>query len=230
VQAILLAGGLGTRLRSVVADRPKVMAEVAGKPFLEQLLLRLAAQGVERAVLAVGYLREQIVSHFGASFAGMEIVYSIEETPLGTGGAIRQALGDAGGAPSFVLNADTWLDFDMRAMLHAHRADRARLSMAVRQVAEVGRFGALDVRDGHVLGFFEKGRQGPGVINAGVYLLPTDAFQGLDLPARFSIESDYLMPQVARLRPLAFEVSGDFIDIGLPEDYRRAQRLFAERA
>ncbi len=230
MQAILLAGGLGTRLRSVVADRPKVMAEVAGKPFLEHLLLRLSAQGVERAVLAVGYLREQIMSHFGGRFAGMEIVYSVEETPLGTGGAIRQALAQAGDAPSFVLNADTWLEFDMRAMLDAQRAGQAPLAMAVRRVDEVGRFGSLDVHDGHVVGFFEKGRQGPGQINAGVYLLQADAFRGLDLPARFSFEADYLMPHVARLRPLAFPVSGDFIDIGLPEDYRRAQQLFADRA
>ena len=230
MQAVLLAGGLGTRLRSVVADRPKVMADVAGKPFLEQLLGRLAQQGVQRVVLAVGYLHEQITAHFGDSFSGMALHYSVEDSPLGTGGAVQQALQHAAAAPCFVLNADTWLDLDMQAMLRAHQAAQAAVSMAVRHVDDVGRFGALNVQGGHVLGFIEKGRQGPGHINAGVYLLPPDAFQGLGLPPRFSIETDYLMPQVGRLRPLAFEVTGDFIDIGLPEDYARAQQLFAARA
>lgn len=230
MQAVLLAGGLGTRLRSVVADRPKVMAEVAGRPFLEHLLSRLASQGVTRVVLAVGYLRECIVDHFGDAWGGLAIAYSVEHEPLGTGGAVKQSLGLAGPGPCFVLNADTWLDFDMRAMLAAHRQAASRLTMAVRPLDEVGRFGALEIEGGRVVGFHEKGRSGPGAINAGVYLMDATAFDGLGLPERFSIETDFLVPQVSRLRPLAFEVHGDFIDIGVPEDYERAQRLFARHA
>ena len=218
------------RLRSVVADRPKVMAEVAGRPFLEHLLDRLAAQGVRHVTLAVGYRHEDIVSHFGAAYQGMHLRYSIEAEPLGTGGAVRQALQGSDPAPSFVLNADTWLDLDMPAMLAAHQAQSACVSMAVRHLDDVGRFGALDLAAGRVQGFFEKGRSGPGSISAGVYLLQAAVFDGLGLAERFSIETDFLMPHVARLQPLAFETEGDFIDIGVPDDYARACQLFASRA
>lgn len=227
MQAILLAGGLGTRLRTVVADRPKVMAEVAGRPFLEHLLLRLTRQGVRRVVLAVGYLHEQIIGHFGSSWNGLTLTYSVEEEPLGTGGAIRKALDQIDDGPCFVLNADTWLEFDMSAMEAAHVEAAACLTMAVRPLDDVGRFGALELAAGRVVGFHEKGRQGPGLINAGVYLVARNVFDGLDLPDRFSIETDFLMPQVDQLRPLAFIVEGDFVDIGVPDDYASAQRLFA---
>lgn len=225
MQAIVLAGGLGTRLRSVVADRPKVMAEVAGRPYLEHLLSRLSSQGTSHVVLAVGYLRECIVDHFGARWGGLTIAYSVEQEPLGTGGAIKQALRLAGAGPCFVLNGDTWLDFDMAAMLEVHRRADVGLTMAVRPLDDVGRFGALEIAVGRVVNFHEKGRQGPGVINAGVYLMEPSLLHGL--PERFSIETDFLVPQVSRLCPLAFEVHGDFIDIGVPEDYERAQRTFA---
>lgn len=229
MQAVLLAGGLGTRLRSVVADRPKVMADIAGRPFLEHLLDRLQEQGVARVTLAVGYRHEDIVDHFGDSYRGVALRYSIETEPMGTGGAIRLALALQAAGPSFVLNADTWLELDMPAMLAAHIAAQAPMSMAVRCLPDVGRFGALDIADGRVRGFFEKGRHGPGVINAGVYLVRQECLEGLGLPERFSFESDYLMPFVARLHPLAFATQGDFIDIGVPEDYERARRLFAGR-
>jgi D-glycero-alpha-D-manno-heptose 1-phosphate guanylyltransferase len=227
VQAIVLAGGMGTRLRSVVADRPKVMAEIAGRPFLEHLLGRLSGQGVNRVVLAVGYLREMICSHFGSNFSGLRIDYSVEDSPLGTGGAVRQALLVAERAPCFVLNGDTWLDIDLAGMLDAHQTNASCVSMAVRALEDVGRFGALEVRNGRVVDFVEKGRQGPGYINAGLYLMSPEVFDSYDLPVHFSNETDFLMPQVARLHPLAFECSGDFIDIGLPADYQRALAMFA---
>lgn len=229
MQAILLAGGLGTRLRSVVADCPKVMAEVAGRPFLEHLLLRMARQGVRRVVMAVGYRRECIIDYIGSRWQGLDLAYSVEEEPLGTGGAIKQALSMADRSPCFVFNADTWVDLDLAAMLGQHLATGERLSMAIRRLDDVSRFGALELRQGRVVGFLEKDRSGPGAINAGVYLLQGDIFDGLGLPQRFSIETDFLMPQVGTLRPLAFEVHGDFIDIGVPEDYRRAQELFSHR-
>lgn len=230
MQAVLLAGGLGTRLRSVVSDRPKVMAEVAGRPFLEHLLMRLAGQGVERVVLAVGYLRECIIDHFGHRWGGLDVAYSVEHEPLGTGGAIKQALRMVEPKPCFVLNADTWLDFDLRAMLQAHGQAESRLTIAVRPLDDVGRFGALEIEGGRVVGFHEKGRSGPGAINAGVYLMEPSLLEGLGLPERFSIETDFLVPQVSRVRPLAFEAHGDFIDIGVPEDYVRAQKVFARHA
>ncbi len=221
---------MGTRLRSVVSDRPKVMAEVAGRPFLEHLLERMADQGVQHVVLAVGYLRDMIRSHFGTRFGALRINYSVEEEPLGTGGAVRQALvATEQHSPCFVLNGDTWLEGNLKAMATAHHAAGSQVTMAVRAVEDVGRFGALELCEGRVVAFVEKGHQGPGCINAGLYLMQADVFGPFALPQRFSIETDFLMPQIARLQPLAFETGGDFIDIGLPADYERAQSMFSRR-
>ncbi|MGC3996245.1 MAG: nucleotidyltransferase family protein [Anaeromyxobacter sp.] len=228
LQAVVLAGGLGTRLRAAVGEVPKVLAPVAGRPFLEHVLADLDRQGFERVVLAVGWRRELVRGHFGDRFRGLSVAYSEEIEPLGTGGAVRQAVALAGPGPCFALNGDTWLDLDYPAMLAAHRAAGARVSMAVREVPDVGRFGALDLAGGRVTRFREKGGTGPGFINAGVYLLEAGVFEGLGLPAAFSIEKDLLQPQLAALAPLAWVASGRFIDIGVPDDYRAAQDLLAE--
>jgi D-glycero-alpha-D-manno-heptose 1-phosphate guanylyltransferase len=213
----------------VVSDVPKVLAEVAGRPFLAHLLDRLAAVGLRRVILAVGYKRELVMERFGDRWGGMHIGYSIEDEPLGTGGAMRQALALVGPGPCFVLNGDTWLDLDYAGMLDAHRQADTRLSLAVRSVDDVARFGALHIVGGRVTGFLEKGPSGPGTINAGVYLLAADLLLEAQVPERFSFESDFLANELGRLRPLAFPAQGEFIDIGVPDDYFRAQRLFAAR-
>jgi len=230
LRAIILAGGLGTRLRSEVGDTPKVMAPVAGRPFLEHLLGQLEAQGFGEVILAVGYRKEAIAAHFGASFDGISLRYSEEHTPLGTGGAIRQALLLAGPGPCFVLNGDTWLELNHADMLRAHLARGARLSIAVRLVPEVARFGALRIEGSRVTRFEEKGRAGPGFVNAGVYLLQDDLLSGALLPEAFSFEADFLAARLPSLAPLAYPTEGQFIDIGVPEDYRRAQALLARGA
>lgn len=225
-QAIILAGGLGTRLRSVVDDLPKVMAPVGGRPFLEHVLDRLIAQGLERAILAVSYRREAILDHFGVRYRGLDLSYSIEEEPLGTGGAIRQAMAQAGSAPCFILNGDTWLELDYGAMARSWSESGSPLAMAVRELPDVGRYGALEISNGRVTAFLEKGRIGPGTINAGVYLTTPDLFNRDQWPPRFSFEQDLLMAHLGELAPLAYATSGAFIDIGIPEDYFRAQALF----
>ena len=227
MQAIVLAGGLGTRLRSVVTDLPKPMAPVAGRPFLAWVLDRLIDAGCERAVLAVGYRHEAIRGYFGGRYRGMELCYSIEASPLGTGGAIRLAAEQITASPVFVLNGDTDLELDYRAMLAAQERAGAALSVAVCHVPDVGRYGALDVEGGIIRGFHEKGRTGPGVINAGVYLLSAKILEQIPAGEPFSFEQQLLVPQVREIRPLAFFTEGRFIDIGIPEDYERAQRLFA---
>ena len=227
LQAVILAGGLGTRLRSVVGETPKAMAQVAGRPFLEHLLADLEAQGVRRVVLAVGYRREVIRAHFGEAFRGVALAYSEEEEPLGTGGAVRRALRLAGPGPCVVLNGDTWLDLDYPAMARAHLDAAAALTIAVRAVPDVARCGALEVEGGRVRAFREKGPSGPGFVNAGVYVLSAALFDGLALPDAFSLERDVFAPHVRELAPLAFVASGRFIDIGVPEDFERAQRLLA---
>jgi D-glycero-alpha-D-manno-heptose 1-phosphate guanylyltransferase len=227
LQAIVLAGGLGTRLRSVVPDLPKPMAPVAGRPFLAWVLDRLVDAGCERAVLAVGYRHEPIRAYFGERYRGMALHYSVEDTPLGTGGAIRLAAEHISSHPVFVLNGDTYLELDYRAMLAVHEQAGAEMSVAVCRVDDVGRYGALELEGGVIHGFLEKGRAGPGVINAGTYLLSADVIARIPAGQSFSFEQQLLFPRVGEIRPTAFLTDGLFIDIGVPEDYARAQRLFA---
>lgn len=227
MQAIVLAGGLGTRLRGVVPDLPKPMAPVAGRPFLEWVLDRLVDAGFDAVVLAVGYRHEAIRTHFGKRYRGLALRYSVEEQPLGTGGAIRLAGALIEGESPFVLNGDTCLEVDYRAMAAAHDAAGASMTMAVHRVGDVARYGSLDVRDGRVVGFTEKGPGGVGLINAGTYLLSHRLFDLMPDDRAFSFEQDLLVPELRALRPLAFVAEGRFIDIGVPDDFARAQELFA---
>ncbi|HTS21097.1 MAG TPA: nucleotidyltransferase family protein [Casimicrobiaceae bacterium] len=228
MEAIVLVGGLGTRLRGVVSDVPKPMAPVRGRPFLSFVLDRLADAGFDRAVLASGYRHEAVRGHFGNAYRGMALDYSVEAEPLGTGGAIRLAW-SAGIAEPFVLNGDTYLELDFGAMVAAHATAGALFTMAICRVPDAGRYGALELEGDRVRGFAEKGRSGPGWINGGTYLLGRE-LRGL-LPAQgaFSLERDLLASRLGSIRPLAFRSAGPFIDIGTPEDYARAERLLAER-
>lgn len=221
-QAVVLAGGLGTRLRALVRDVPKPMAPVAERPFLEWLLLRLSRQGVERVVLSVGYLSHTIAEHFGVRFAGLDLGYEIEDRPLGTGGALRAALRRCADTPTLVLNGDTWLSLDLRELSRAGQL--AGRSMIVGcTVPDCMRYGRLRIADDLLEGFEEKGVPGPGVANTGHYLLRPNLFDGVVLPERFSFETDFLQPRVATLGLGAFRCNGVFVDIGVPEDFQRAQ-------
>ena len=225
MQAIVLAGGLGTRLRGMVPELPKPMAPVQGRPFLAFILDRLVDAGFKVAILAVGYRREVIRSHFGERYRGLILRYSIEADPLGTGGAIRLAWSVTSASNVFVVNGDTYLELDYRGMLETHVRGEALLSMAVCHVPDAGRYGALDLRNGRICGFREKGPSGPGWINAGVYLLARQLLAHFPAQTAFSFEQDLLVAKVGALQPLAFVTNGLFIDIGVPEDYTRAQKL-----
>ena len=230
MQAIVLAGGLGTRLRRVVPDLPKPMAPVAGRPFLAWVLDALVDAGFEAAVLAVGYRHEVIRQHFGEDYRGMALRYSVEDSPLGTGGAIRLAAGQVEHDPVFVLNGDTYLELDYAGMLDAHRRAAANLSVAVCRVPDVGRYGALEIENERIHGFLEKGGSGPGLINAGVYLVSSDILQQIPAGQPFSFEQQLLVPRVREIRPLAYQTKGRFIDIGIPEDFERAQQMFGGKS
>jgi D-glycero-alpha-D-manno-heptose 1-phosphate guanylyltransferase len=166
---------------------------------------------------------------FGESFRRISLRYSEEHEPLGTGGAVLRGLEVAEPGACFILNGDTWLEVDYGAMLRLHLSLGARLTMSVRAVPNVGRYGALELRDGVVTRFSEKGGSGPGFINAGTYLLDRTLFADHGLGAAFSLERDFLAPNVERLRPVAFLVNGEFIDIGVPEDFAAAQEMFRTR-
>jgi D-glycero-alpha-D-manno-heptose 1-phosphate guanylyltransferase len=226
MEAIVLAGGLGTRLRGVVDDVPKPMAAVQGRPFLAFVLDQLVDSGFHTAILAIGYRHEAIRSHFGDAHRGLALLYSVEDEPLGTGGALRLACAQLSTRDVFALNGDTYVELDFPAMLQAHLRAGAQLSLAVCQVPDVTRYGAVEVREGIVHGFREKGQSGPGWINGGVYVLGPTLRHRFPPRGAFSFEHDLLMPEVGSIRPLAFRSSGRFIDIGTPEDYARAQMLF----
>jgi D-glycero-alpha-D-manno-heptose 1-phosphate guanylyltransferase len=227
MQAIVLAGGKGTRLQSVVSDLPKPLAPVAGRPFLAHLLGFLERQGVTEAVLSVGYMHEKIVDAFGSRFGRIDLRYAVEDEPLGTGGGLRQALEQVVRYPVFALNGDTLLALDYRAMLAAHRAAEADMTMALRRLPDTGRYGRAVIEAGRVTGFEAGGVAGPGAINAGVYLFGRNLLDEPSLPSSFSFERDFMEPRMAALAPLAFETDAYFIDIGVPEDYVRAQRELA---
>lgn len=229
MDSVILAGGFGTRLRAVVADVPKPMAPVAGRPFLEILLTKLAAQGVTRAVLSLGHMADVVTRHFGKRFDGLDLVYEIESQPLGTGGALRAALKHCNEAVTLVVNGDTFLDLDVRALQQQWLAFGRPLIVGC-EIDDASRYGRLVLEGRRVVGFAEKGAGGPGVINTGYYLLPTDIFRRFDKADPFSFEADFLMPNIDRLGLEVFRSDGLFIDIGVPEDYHRAQTLFAGKA
>jgi D-glycero-alpha-D-manno-heptose 1-phosphate guanylyltransferase len=227
MQAIVLAGGLGTRLRGVVPDLPKPLAPVAGRPFLAIVLAQLRAQGFDSAVLSVGYRHELIRDAFGDQFDAMALRYAVEDRPLGTGGAIRLAARQCGEADVFVLNGDSYAEVDFADMMAAHRRAGAALTVCAVEVADTGRYGRILVDDGRIAGFAEKGVAGPGLINAGVYAMRRDLLQQPGLPEAFSFETDVLAARLDELRPRAWVARGRFVDIGVPEDYARAQSMFA---
>ena len=221
MEAIILAGGLGTRLKAVIADVPKPMAPIRGRPFLDLVLESLAKKGFIRIILSVGYLADQIVAHFGSNFKGLSIEYEIERTPLGTGGAIVKAMTNCRADHAFIFNGDTFLDLEVEAVETLWQKNKAPILVA-REVSDSSRYGGLDVSNGQVVGFFEKGKSGPGLINAGCYVFPTNLFKNSSLPASFSIENDFLASMVRMRQFNCFISRGRFIDIGTPTDYAQA--------
>jgi D-glycero-alpha-D-manno-heptose 1-phosphate guanylyltransferase len=215
---------MGARLRDVVPDLPKPMAPVGGRPFLEYILERLVAAGLNDIVLSVGYRSDIIRAHFGDSWRGAAIRYAEEAEPLGTGGAIAHAAEGYSDAELLVLNGDTLLDLDFRDLLAWRQREAAGpIAMVLQQVADVSRYGAVRCKDGVVCEFAEKGPHGPGLINAGLYLINPALFTRFGLRGRFSLETELLQPHLAELQPKAYVTDAYFIDIGVPEDFARAQ-------
>lgn len=222
MQAIVLAGGFGTRLRQVVADVPKPMAPVAGRPFLEILLSSLATKGFTRVILSVGFMAEKITAYFGGNYADMELVYAVEDKPLGTGGGVRLAMDHVSEDHVFVFNGDTFLDLES-VLIEQHWQTRQRPIIVGRDVPDTARYGRLLTSNGVASGFTEKGVVGPGLINAGCYVLRHGQLDEFQANVPFSLETDFLSPVVARGEFDVYVTSGKFIDIGVPEDYAFAQ-------
>lgn len=226
-EAIVLVGGRGTRLQSVISDVPKPLAPVAGRPFLAWLLDDLWRSGIRRAILATGYLADQIETYVGMEWKGMSVAYSFEEKPLGTGGAVAQAIRQIQGQAVHVVNGDTYLRFVPAALQAAAEISGTSMAVALAEVADVSRYGAVLTANGKIAGFTEKGGSGPGLVNAGCYFLSEKAISGLPRKPQFSLEQDFIGPQVSSGNVAAFVGTSDFIDIGVPDDYAKAQSKFA---
>jgi D-glycero-alpha-D-manno-heptose 1-phosphate guanylyltransferase len=227
-EAIILAGGLGTRLASVTGGAPKVLADVGGRPFLSYLLDDLVTSGAARVILAVGHRSEEVISQFGSSYRTLPLSYVVERQLLGTGGAILNAMSALSGIDALVLNGDTWVRVDQRAMMIAHRKWPSELTMAIAPVQDVARFGAVEFSGSQITTFLEKGKSGPGFINAGLYALSREVFGTREPGDAFSFERDILEPRLLSRQSIsAFQAEAGFIDIGIPEDYARAQYLIA---
>lgn len=224
MEAIILAGGFGTRLRKVVPDLPKPMAPVAGRPFLEILLDDLAQKGFKRVILSLGFMAKHIIEHFGTAYAGLDLIPVIEDQPLGTGGGVRLAMDQLLSDHVYIFNGDTFLNLEVSDVEAFWLAKRRPIIIA-RSVQDTDRYGRLLIDDSCVVRFMEKGMAGPGLINAGCYVLPRGALDSFPLGCSFSLEKDYLVPLASSRALEAFVTTGQFIDIGIPEDFYRAQTL-----
>lgn len=228
--AVVLAGGLGTRLRSVVADRPKVMAEIHGRPFLTYLFDQLVAAGLSHVVVCTGYLGTQVSSFFGASYGSLRISYSQESSPLGTAGALRLALPLLESNPVLVLNGDSFCDADLMGFSSWHLERRAAASLVLTRMSDTARFGRVRINaEAAVTGFEEKSnRSGPGWINAGIYLVDRHLLQTIPAVGAVSLERE-IFPEWIGRGLCGYESHGRFLDIGTPESLAAAEEFFAAR-
>jgi len=226
VEAIILAGGLGTRLQDVVYDMPKPMAAINGKPFLSYLLNELSLQGIERVILSVGYKYKMIEAYFGHRYAGMELKYAVEPEPLGTGGGIKLAMNQVKGERVFLFNGDTLFKVPLSELESFHLNGSFALTLAVKELTDFDRYGRVEINDGKIRAFHEKEKVKQGFINGGVYLMEKDILLKESYPAKFSFEKDFLEKQIGQISCGAFPANGYFLDIGIPETYEQAQNDF----
>ena len=224
VPCLILVGGLGTRLRAVVHEVPKPMAPIAGRPFLEYLVRWLRRSGVTKLAMCVGHRAESIQQYFQDGHdLGLDIKYVVEDRPLGTWGAIRQAAEALVEPVFFVLNGDSWLDVELSRLLHFHIATGAVATIAAAEVSDCSRFGTLQVdSSGAILAFREKGGgKGPGMVNGGVYVFSRETLSIAPAGAS-SLEQD-VFPKLVGRGLNALPVRGYFVDIGVPDEYLRLQ-------
>ena len=241
-EAIVLAGGFGTRLRTVLKGLPKILAPVRGIAFVHYVLRWLESQGVERVWASTGYLAEQVEAEL-ARYRGPMLITSLrEETPLGTGGAIYRGLREVQGDSAFVVNGDTYFPADLREFQAAARRLDAKLAVALRRVEDTSRYGAVELRqvgdslrdgavelrEGRIARVHEKGRSGLGLVNAGLYLLPAGLWRSVPMPDVFSWELDFLQPLAPALGTAGVALDAPFLDIGTPASYARAESILPD--
>lgn len=223
-ECIVLAGGLGTRLRSVVADKPKCMAPVGAHPFLYYLLQYLHRQGVTHAILSLGYKSEQVIDWCTKTDLPLEVSFAIEHEPLGTGGAILLAQEYLKGDECFITNGDTFFEVALQDLYAFHQQHNSALTLALKPMREFERYGSVQLDDnGMITAFLEKQFCKEGLINGGIYLTSAQYLQSLRLPQQFSFEKEVLEAQIKSGSLYGYISDTYFIDIGIPADYERVQ-------
>ena len=229
-ECIILAGGLGTRLRSEVADLPKCMAPVAGKPFLHWVIEYLLSQKVSVFIFSTGYMHEKIEAYVLEEYPHLNTKFSVEEKPLGTGGALKLALKLCTDTNVLAVNGDTLFETDDQKLLYYHIEKQAACTLALKPMKDFYRYGSVETDDaGTIISFSEKRHIREGLVNGGVYLLNRLSFEQTDLPDIFSFEKDYLEKYNGAQKMIGVEDNGYFIDIGIPEDFKKANEEFKNR-
>jgi D-glycero-alpha-D-manno-heptose 1-phosphate guanylyltransferase len=225
VEVVILAGGKGTRLSEIVSDVAKPMAPVNGKPFLYYLFKWLKQYPVEKVILSTGYLSESIEAYFGRVFKGIPIEYVVEDKPLGTGGAIMLAIKNTKSDNILIINGDTYFPIDINKFYSSHIANSHLFSIALKQMQNFSRYGSVECEKDTVLKFNEKKYCSEGLINGGIYLINKQYIESKHIPVPFSLETEILEKETRTYLIKGVVFDDLFIDIGIPEDYHRAQTL-----
>lgn len=220
-EAIILAGGLGTRLRSAVADLPKCMAPVDGIPFIAFVIAYLQQQGITRFIFSLGYKSEVVTTYLQQQYPALDKSYVIEEEPLGTGGAVKLACESTTTQHVLVVNGDTLFNVDITKFAGFHFKHKTNCSLALKAMKDFSRYGSIEVeQDGLIKAFKEKQYCNEGYINGGMYALEVKQMLENNLPVKFSFEKDFLEKYTNTLQLFGFVQDAYFIDIGIPEDYQ----------
>jgi D-glycero-alpha-D-manno-heptose 1-phosphate guanylyltransferase len=225
MEAIILAGGFGTRLKHIVSDVPKPMAPVCEKPFLKYILDYLADNGINKIIMAVGYKKDAIIKHFGNSYREREIIYSSEDTPLFTGGAIKKALMNCNNDHVFIINGDTFFEVNLEKMQEFHYKNNSMLTIATKEMFNFERYGTVSTNNNRIIDFKEKRFMEHGYINGGIYYMNRNMLDDIHI-TKFSFETDVMAKKVREIPMFAYLCTGYFIDIGIAEDYFKAQKDF----
>jgi D-glycero-alpha-D-manno-heptose 1-phosphate guanylyltransferase len=228
MKVVILAGGFGTRLQSIVRDIPKPMADINGVPFMELLMLNMIKYGTKEFIICVSYKKEVIMEYFGSAYKGIPIKYSIENTPLGTGGAIKRVFDIYGIDDAVVINGDSFVKMDYKKFYNNFKNEI--LAIALKYVQDTSRYGLVETEYSKTIKFKEKTSNiKPGYINIGVYLISKKLWAMYpSLSERFSFEKDILEQYIEKYNPKFLETEDCFIDIGIPESYKMARREFKE--
>jgi D-glycero-alpha-D-manno-heptose 1-phosphate guanylyltransferase len=226
MDVIILAGGLGTRLRSVINTLPKPMAPVAERPFLEYLLDYLICQEItDKILISVGYEYQKITDYFGNKYKNCQLNYLIEDTPLGTGGAIQLALNEVQTEQALIVNGDTLFNISLSALIDLHNQKKSLITVALKPLTDFDRYNNVLLDDDQkVIGFESKKYQHKGYINGGIYCVDKKILSSFSLPSKFSFEDDFLKVYTDKISMYGFISDEYFIDIGIPQDYEKSQQ------